>query len=515
MHPTTLTINNSSLSGWLNFSQLTIIRESLYACALVLLVYFLRKLDGDTGMLAIPLGAAAWYYRQPFWQARIIIFVLCGSSSIGAALYCASLMMLMALQALSSKSANLNISRQDIMLVLFVGLAIISWALNQFVSINIVALPLWSLSFLVPLGVYFYFRRWPLSAIQLSHFMVFMIAVAFAQCFVAWIDYIKGIGFQVIWSYAMTPDFVTGTFRNAPEFGVYLLQVATFFISILISSKLLTKTTIKTIPLLAFILIFIHTSDSKSQLYAFIGGWLAILIVFWKWRWNDKATKWIVSGLLVTAVLGPPMAVKVLDKYNTVYSDYLEGDKAAKIIYMKDALDPSSRSFFHWLAGYGPGSCGSRASNMRAYDTLPKNRDSDAHQVKSFIPEYSSECTKQFLVPVWDQEYAENSKYRSALLGNPFNSWTAIWFEMGLLGVAFWLILMAALLATARKIYLKSLGIYRLVSMLAGVNIVAICVIALITQAFEDPKLMMFLWFFIAHTISTKTLGSCPRSVSP
>lgn len=502
MYTTTPSLGSSKPSDWLNLPQSIIIREILYGCMLVLLAYILRKLGGDTGIFAIPLAAVAWYYRQPLWQARIIIFVLCGSSTIGAALYCTALALLAALQMLSAKPEKLAISHHNAMLLVFISLAMLSSLLNQIVTLNVVALPLWAVSFLAPFGIYFYFRHWPLSTPLLSRFMAFMIVVAFAQCFVAWVDYIKGTGFRAVWSYAVTPDFVTGTFRNAPEFGIYLLQCATIFIAVLMSTKLLTKTTIKAFLLLAFILVFIHTSDSKTQLYAFGIGWLSILIIYWKWQWNDRATKWIIAGLFVAIIAGPALAMKAIDKYNSIYIDYLKGDKAAKLIYMKDAMDPRNRPFFHWLAGYGPGSCGSRVSNMRAYDTLPKNRQSDAHQVKGLVPAHSSECTKQFLVPVWSWEYAERSKHRSALLGNPFNSWTALWFETGVVGVALWAVFMFKLLVISRRTYLNTVGVNRVVSFLSGVNVIAVCVIALIIQAFEDPKLMMFVWFFISHMIA-------------
>lgn len=90
-----------------------------------------------------------------------------------------------------------------------------------------------------------------------------------------------------------------------------------------------------------------------------------------------------------------------------------------------------------WLAGIGPGTFNSRASNSRAHDTLYKKVDSLAHQ---FIPPHSSEFTERYLADLWTKDIATTARNRFSLLSYPFAGIASVEAELGLLGLFIFLI---------------------------------------------------------------------------
>lgn len=470
------------------------------AVVLMAIVYGGQRAGINVAPALFPFAVLAWIKKRPLWQARIGILILCGGSDVMAYVYCA-LLMLQAVIVTNQRRHTFRITKFTLPLWLFISLALSSWMINQIEEVNLLALPLWALSFLSPLGVFFYFRKWPLSEANLHRFTVFLASVGILQCIASYIDYIGGVGFGAIWAFAETPDGVKGTFKSATDFGYFLLEIFVWCYAIISTHKFLAKNTVIALIAGVITLLFIYTADAKTILGSFVIGILTVIFLFYRWRLRDRATKIIVLFILGALILGPMAVQYIMKSFDLVYVHYLEGEKNNKIQFMERAIDPSNRSMAHWLIGYGPGTCGSRSANARAYDILYKDKSSDANKIKEIFPAHSSKCTRRFLADLYDWHYAETASGRSALLGNPFNSWTAIWFELGILGFFMWSSVFIKILTLSRSMYQIGDNPHRQIALITGINVVAVSVAGLITQQIESPMAMFFLWFFAAHAV--------------
>jgi hypothetical protein len=486
------------------------LREFLLAILLIGFIYLGKRTGINVAPALLPFSIWVWIKKRPLWQARIGTLVFCAGSDVITCIYC---FLIVAEAGLDAARAGYigKVSKFTLPLWIFIALAVVSWIVNQIEEINLLALPLWMLSFLSPLGVFFYFRKHPLTEMAFCRFLIFLVCVAILQCIVAYVDYIGKVGFAAIWSHAVTPDAVIGTFRTTSNFSLYLLEVVAWCYAFIITNKSYSKLAVTTVALGLIMMIFIYTADAKTYLGAFLIGFLTVLFFNYSWQFRDRATKVVVAIIMGMLILGPMVAHYAIERFNLVYVDYFIGSKNNKIQFMERAMDPTNRNIVYWLIGFGPGTCGSRAANMRAYDILYKDSKSEANIYKKFLATYSSQCTKKFLANLYDWHYAETASGRSALLGNPFNSWTAIWFELGVIGILGWGWMFVKLLITSHKIYRSSSGLRKQIAAVTGFNIIAVTIAGLITQTIENPMAMMFLWFFAAHAVVSPMMRQTRR----
>lgn len=200
-------------------------REICYAAGFGLALWIGHHLNLKLFSLLMALSILAWVYRRHLWQARIAMLVLCsGGGSVGAFLYSAWLVASTILD--HQYRANLaGIRRWLLPFMVFLCWSGSNYLLHQFVELNLLALPLWLVSFVSPIGVFFYFSRYTISIYGLERLVIFIVGTAVVQCIVAYVDYICGVGFHSIWSKIASPDGVTGTFGAAGSgFSIFLIN---------------------------------------------------------------------------------------------------------------------------------------------------------------------------------------------------------------------------------------------------------------------------------------------------
>ena len=455
------------------------------------------------------LSVLAWVRHQHIWQVRIGIAVLCaGDGAVDIFVYYAWLLS----ASLLHRIPGSRIERWQLPLVLFVLFGIGSFIAHQFIDPNLLSLPLWLLSFVSPVGVYLYLSRYPLSAMGIKKIVVFIIAMAMFQSMVSYVDYISGAGFRAIWSLQQSPDGVLGTFNSSSSgFSIFLLEaiMILFFLFFVSRRELFGNRYIQTL-LLLLLSIFVFTASDKSIEISFVGAFLSFIFLISKFRLRNRAFRWLLYIIIAMILTSPwtyrPVTAKVRSlaiQYVLGDYDWNFGDLNKKASFYINAFS-NNRGIMQYLIGYGPGTCGSRAANLRAYDTLYKGPSSQANALKGILPAYSGECTRRFLAPLYNEDYAANASYRSAILGNPFASWPALMLEVGLIGFTLLIWGIARLLLVCRHWFAYIPDIGRVFAATAGITLIAMCVVSLVAQGLENPYLSFFLWFSLAMAHNAK-----------
>lgn len=148
-----------------------------------------------------------------------------------------------------------------------------------------------------------------------------------------------------------------------------------------------------TIYLVIILVLFVYTADDKAIELSFMAALFLFLFKAARWTLSDKAMRVLLYGIVVCSASLVMAHNYILPKAQSLLSEYIIGDAAwtygnlnMKAQFYMNAFSPGERPFLSYLLGNGPGTCGSRAANMRAYDTLYKGPSSEAQAFKKLLP---------------------------------------------------------------------------------------------------------------------------------
>ncbi len=463
-------------------------------------------------VLLLCLAVTAWGCRASLWQARLGILSLCCGSDIYIDAFALLLLVLSALSFLEPKRCW-RIPYWLLPFALLLMLAVVSGLFNQGQNLNLLALPLWLTSFAASFGFYSYFVRYPLTPGSMGRICFFIAALILLEIAYAWHEAIRPLGFTPFFNYPGLGDQVTGTLRGSTDFALLLMSGATLGTGYLYRSAMLERPTGLLVLFVGGSFFFARIADAKTVILSYIIVISVVFLLNSRWRLSRPETKYRFALLLCLVVLARPVLHRVQDKYQAVYFQYVTGAYNKKRLFLQRAASADNRSPVYWLLGYGPGRCGSRAANMRAYDTLYKSENSETHKLKGIFSARTSACSRRFLLDLHTPEYAAQVHLRSALLGSAFSSWAALWFETGLFGTLIWLFFLGGVFFRARRLYPRlpksGQALAFSVQTYAGVIVLS----GFITQAFERGLLMVMFWFLLALLEATVRRCYCLQAL--
>ncbi|MEP2303922.1 MAG: hypothetical protein ABJI10_05460 [Ekhidna sp.] len=329
----------------------------------------------------------------------------------------------------------------------------------------------------------------------MNKFVHYIIIICLIQVLIAYFSYVLPTGFSnIIFRRDATPDQVKGTFYSANSFGFLCLVSACMTYFKILNAK------VGSIYLALFILFmaFSFLADVKSILIGLVGGLTLLTLIRVYIKSNTLRRVFLIVIVFTFSLASMSFLERALKPIVPVLMTYVDGENNHKYLYMKRTFEGQGRNWLQYLIGTGPGTCGSRAANSRAYDSMYKKEGS---MTLSFLPAKTSPFAEKILVDLYQYDYAVNSRWRSALLGNPFNSFTAIFIEFGLVGFLFFMIFHFKALILALKLELFSPN-YKALTTATFLTISSLMVMGWMDQSYEQPFPMFILMTLSGITIS-------------
>jgi len=295
------------------------------------------------------------------------------------------------------------------------------------VNYNFLSLPFYAITFLSPILIMYYIWRANISSYEIITFFQQFLYISISQCFVV-------LFFQILPSGISNVDLIKGTTASADIFAnVLLFSILPFFIGVLKNPQI-SFAKIFILFLSVIYLLFIYLCDAKTEILSVLMG--GIVLLYCKLWWGKIK---IIYKVFITVIT----LFSVLFFFNVIkaeiasimfeYDDYITGSYNNKIQYYEYSFSPNTRPILQYIIGTGAGTNGSRAANALSYDVLYKTKNT-AVRLPEFIEPNTSDFTKKYLAPLFSKSFAETIINRSALLGNPFNSISAMFVEVGIIG---------------------------------------------------------------------------------
>ncbi len=320
---------------------------------------------------------------------------------------------------------------------------------------NWLSFPFWMMSFGSGLLIFIYYSQKEFSRDNLREVFSFFISLLFVQLIFVITQIIKHRAF-------LPGDTGTGTLDDAHKAGFYLM-ILFIYLTAPIWGNFFTRgrsrpgTTriVKSFSWAVLVLPFVFLCDAKAVLGVFFASMLIFLSASGAYAVLNgrlvitKHQKPLIAGA-VFAVLGLSMLPFLFNVYGRYFS--LHGFNYSRVIQRYTSSESHNHKYrlyervfkdmaaneglILWIAGVGPGTFNSRASNSRAHDSLYKKYDSVVHRR---VPPYSSELTKKYLADLWQKDIAESISWRSSLLSFPFAGVASLKAELGIVGLLIFL----------------------------------------------------------------------------
>jgi hypothetical protein len=465
------------------------VRRILFHLLLCVVIFIV-----PSGAVLIPFVVGLLYYffkkNDSVNVVLLSIYALCCK---GETVYFIFSVCLFFLIVFSRKKIPQNIDNKLVRVSFFVFLAylFLLYVLQMFYAPSLLSFPLFLVTFVSPFTVMFYIWQRPLAEPQLKKLLNELLYLAFGQAMVAFFLQAIPTGVMAIINRPTFGDVVAGTINspNSLTFVMFSALLPFIVYSFKINHKFSSKTVVTTAFLSLFFGFIFILNDSKTTLAAYFVAAFFILFIY-KVAFN--------KNLLITLLLVLGGVLVVFSNWTTIhqkyeqaivkFDDYINGKYNAKFLYYKSALDTDTRSLFQYVIGTGPGTNGSRAGNALAYDVLYKK--SNTFSLPTSIPAHSNAFTRDYLSKLYVQEYAEASAERSAVLGNPFNSFCAMFVEFGVLGLMLFYAFMLIVCIAMFKINST-------LSFCALVLIISNLVISFLDQSYERPAQAHLMYVFV------------------
>lgn len=295
---------------------------------------------------------------------------------------------------------------------------------------SMLSLPFYALTFLSSFILLFVVWRMNFDKEDIQRFCNILLLIAICQFIIALFLQAVPIGINAILERPMIGDMVKGTTINTR--GITSILIVSILVFVF-SYKKNTSKNKKMIILLSFLFVGLSVlNDSKMSVYALVLS-LCIFFVLTILKKQSTASRFLLITIsLLTLIFMGGFLNNKLKSIQDSYYDYIWGNYNAKVVYYEKSLSFSTRPFYQYILGTGGGTNGSRAANALASNSLAKSQSSVT--LPGFIPPHSNAFTKKFIAPLYTEEDVETTGSRSAVLGNPFNSFCAMYVELGVVG---------------------------------------------------------------------------------
>ncbi len=320
-----------------------------------------------------------------------------------------------------------------------------TWLANLGTETDVWSLPMFALTFLAPWLLLFVARAAPWTRRDLSVILGVWLALAAAQLAPAFVKPVV-IGEPGAYSVPLllleivrvpliatllgdlNADVTTGTTQGAHHLGIAMLLAAALLVSLAIA----TGRRIASALLLGMVYVFLMTDSKHVIISAVMPGAVYAAIVVWpvmSARARHAAT---LAGLAVALVAVPYFALRaarfIVEGVWKPYMALATINPKTQLVLRTGRL-LGENNLRTWI-GRGPGSYATRAATTRATDVLFKEQS----QLPSFIPAHTGESYRSVAYDLYTSEIAEQARYRSGALTNPFSSVVGIVAEYGLAG---------------------------------------------------------------------------------
>ena len=171
-----------------------------------------------------------------------------------------------------------------------------------------------------------------------------------------------------------------------------------------------------------------------------------------------------------------------------------------KYVFLERALSDIPENYGSWWTGTGPGTVGSRASNVRAYDTMYKEEERKRLIAKLFTA-HTSPPAARFFSDLFQEGFAKSSRFRSTTLSQPFSSLISVFVETGIIGF----VLLAAFFANVAYLSLRcalhSSSVYAHTGIMVYVMTICLFGLAFFDTYLERPTMMTAYWIFVGFVV--------------
>ena len=172
-----------------------------------------------------------------------------------------------------------------------------------------------------------------------------------------------------------------------------------------------------------------------------------------------------------------------------------------KYKFLVRAVSDIPATFGTWIIGTGPGTAGTRASNLRAYDTMYKTPQ-QLEMAEDTFNAFTSTPARRYFSDLYQEGFAKSSTHRSATLSQPFSSLISLLVETGFCGLLLFSFFVWRLLRTlARMCGSDRDPFVRRVSLALLLGTLAVGILSFFDTFLERPTMMLPFWILLSLVI--------------
>ena len=336
-----------------------------------------------------------------------------------------------------------------------------AWVVNLGIETDLWSLPMLLITFFAPWLLLFVARAVPWTGRDLQVILGAWLALALAQLGPA---LLKPVALGVPEAFGnplillqigrlpllrvlvgeFSADMITGTTFSAHHLGVLLLLAFTLLLTLALAAGRRLASLLLVVTLFAFLM-----TDSKHVVLAsVIPGAVLARMVIWPALAGRTRALLRIGALGLLLIVGLPILMRALDPAaRSEWRSYvaLSAINPKTQLILRTGRVLAENDLQTWL-GHGPGAYATRAATIRATDVLFKEAD----RLPGFIPPHTGRTYRSVAFDLYTFAIADQVRYRSGALTNPFSSLVGIIGEFGLAGSV---LVFALVLAVAREGY--------------------------------------------------------------
>lgn len=357
---------------------------------------------------------------------------------------------------------------------------------------SILSLPFFAITFLSAFVIPFYIWKIRISQRQINIFFNQFLLIAICQFIIALFLQAIPMGLDNFLFKVYSGDSVKGSTNSTYYITLLLMSSITPFVFNIFSKNnysIKDKALIWTLFLLFILLGILNDSKTSLALY--------LILIFSPLVLRNKKIFFIIGIAILLIISAYNKQIVNSLQHNKFWYEYIWGDYSYKVQYYQKCLDINTRPVYQYVLGTGGGTNGSRAANALAYDQLSKT--SNSVTLPRFIPPHTNEFTSKNLAPIYTSDIVDFMQYRSAILGNPFNSFCAFFVEFGIIGF----LIFSFLFFTIVKPLKQKIDA---MSKLLLISFTFIFLMSLLTQYLENGAALFLLFTLIGFAYSNRKI---------
>ncbi|MFN8436186.1 MAG: hypothetical protein U0V72_01005 [Cytophagales bacterium] len=465
----------NSTSKFINLNK----TQSMWLLHIMLSVIVFINPVSALNILLVLVASVYFNYKKQYANVLITgLYAVCAKSESVFFVYAISVS---AMVLFSKKKYELNrVSKVFLGSIRLISIYLIFiYILQLFDEKSILSLPMFLITFATSISVVFFILKNEISELDKEYVLANLFCIAFVQATIALVFQGVPTGIIKILNRPTLGDVVMGTTNSPNALSFIMLATAIPYLISTYKNWNLSKLLPFTCTAFFYLFIFI-LNDSKTTLACFVVAMSFTLgLTFWLNLLNPLHKIITLCICFIVVITSSFYFDSFVEQLQDKYEDYISGKYNAKYRYYSTALSSETRpNLYYWL-GTGAGTNGSRAGNALAYDVMYKKQNTFA--LPKSVPAKSNAYTRKYLSTYYTKEYAEASAERSAVLGNPFNSFCAIFVEFGVIGTCIFI---------ASQLVLIVLLVQKgaILDVTATILIISNFLIGFLDQSYERPS---------------------------